>query len=138
MKRVSLTMSLVAFILMPSLVLAQNEKGWVGYKFRPEECVEIKAGEFEVKRKLCNVRYRINRKNTKYEIKGSLDFNEKFVPRIPRRVELELLFIDEKYVCRKQINMEKTVDEIPLSFSIEAVKNTHHMYIRTYYTLYYQ
>ena len=138
MKQYGVALSLVALILVPSLAMAQDDKGWLGKKFRPQECHEIKAGEFEVKRKLCRIRYRIRQKKTNYEIKGTVVFNKKFVPRNPKRVELELLLIDNDYVCRKQINIEKEVIETPLSFSMITVKDPDQMYIRTYYTLYYQ
>ena len=138
MKQFGLALSLVALILVYSLAMAQYDKGWLGKKFRPQECVQIKAGEFEVNRKLCRIRYRISMENTHYEIKGTLDFNKKFVPRNPKRVELELLLIDNDYVCRKQINIEKKVNQIPLSFSLITLKNPDHMYVRTYCTLYYQ
>ena len=138
MKQYRVALSLVALILVSGAAMAQDHKGWLGKKFRPQECLEIKAGEFEVKRKLCRIRYCIRQKKTNYEIKGTLDFNKKFVPRHPKRVELELLLIDNGYVCRKQINIDKKVTLTPFSFSMITVKNPDQMYIRTYYTLYYQ
>ena len=138
MKQYCVVLSLVALILVPSLAMAQGDKVWLGKKFRPQECIEIKTGEFEVKRKLCRISYLIRQNKTHYEIKGTLDFSKQFVPRDPKRVELELLRIDKDYVCRQQINIEKMVKETPLSFSMNTVKNPDQMYIRTYYTLYYQ
>ncbi len=138
MRAISVTLSMAAVIWTGSLVLAQNDKGWIGTTFHPDRCLRIQAGEFEVQRKLCRIKYDIKLQNKIFTIDGRLDFNKKFVPTQPKRVELELLFIDDRFVCRRQINLDKPVINLPVTFSVEAPTTTTPQYIRTYYTLYYQ
>jgi len=46
--------------------------------------------------------------------------------------------MDNQFVCRKQINIDKAVNEIPVKFTVLADKHPDQQFIRTYYTLYYQ
>ena len=133
-------LSIIVFAcgLFCNQVLAQQDKGWVGYKFAPQKCLKIQEGEFEVQRKLCNITYQITLQNNRYVITGHLSYNKKFVPKTPKRIELEILFIDDQFVCRKQINLNRQVEEIHLKFSVIADTTQEQIYIRTYYTLYYQ
>ncbi len=137
--RIALLSILVfAGVLLVHIAIAQQNDGWLGHRFSPEKCLEIREGEFEVKRKLCNITYKITMRNKRYVITGYLSFNNKFVPKTPQRVELEILFMDDQFVCCKQINLNRQVEEIPLKFSVIADKTQEQIYIRTYYTLYYQ
>ena len=138
MKIIRMTIPAMALALVGSLVSAQNEKGWVGASFAPEQCLKIQAGEFEVRRKLCRITYDIALQNEVFTIDGIVDFNKKFVPTRPKRIELELLFIDDRYVCRRQINLDKAVTSQPVSFTVTIPRTTESQYIRTYYTLYYR
>ncbi len=138
MKTTVLTMSLVILISTSHLVSAQDEKGWLGAVFTAEQCLRIQPGEVEVKRKLCRIQYRITRGSQGFTIDGTLDFNEKFVPTRPKRIELEVLFMDAGYVCRRQVNLDKTVTELPVTFSVSADRISAPQYIRTYYILHYQ
>jgi hypothetical protein len=128
---------MAVFILFCGHVLAQDQKVWVGHRFQPSQCRKIQQGQFEVNRKLCNIKYDIKPHNLLFKIDGLLEFNQKFVPTQPKRVELEVLFIDDQYVCRKQINQLKKVVKTPVPFSIVAEDIANYKYIRTYYTLYY-
>lgn len=56
MRAISVTLSAAAVIWTGSLVLAQNDKGWIGTTFHPDRCLRIQAGEFEVQRKLCRIK----------------------------------------------------------------------------------
>ncbi len=138
MKLVGLKIMMIACLSLSNLVQAQQDKGWLGQKFPPEKCLKIQVGEYEVQRKLCNITYQIALKKSRYEIIGNLSFNKKFVPKKPKRVELEILFMDNQFVCRKQINIDKAVNEIPVKFTVLADKHPDQQFIRTYYTLYYQ
>ncbi len=124
--------------LFSNLVFAQQEKGWVGFKFSPEICLRIQEGEFEVQRKLCKITYPITLQDKRYDTTGRLSFFKKFVPKTPKRIELEILLIDGQFVCRRQINLDRDVEEIPLIFSLTLDSTTQPEYIRTYYTLYYE
>ena len=138
MKATFLTLSLVILIFTSHLVLAQDEKGWVGTVFTADKCLKIQPGEYEVKRKLCRIQYRITRGSQGFTIDGTLDFNNKFVPTRPKRIELEVLFMDSGYVCRRQVNLDKTVTDLPVTFSVSADHASAPQYIRTYYILHYQ
>ena len=138
MKTIVLILSLVILVSICHLVLAQDEKGWLGAVFTADQCLKIQPGVYEVKRKLCRIRYRITRHEKTFTINGTLDFNKKFVPTRPRRIELEVLFMDSGYVCRRQVTLEIMVTELPVSFSVATDHTAEPQYIRTYYTLYYQ
>ena len=137
MKTTGIIVSVAAILLASVLVGAQDEKGWLGTSFAPDKCLHIRAGKFDVKRKLCRITYDIKRGNGIFTINGFLDFNKKFVPTRPKRIELEVLFIDDRYVCRRQVNLDKPVTAQPVSFSVTTPSATEPQYIRTYYTLYY-
>ena len=138
MKTAVLALSLVVLISTSHPLLAQDEKGWLGAVFTADKCLRIQPGEFEVKRKLCRIQYRITRGSQGFTIHGSLDFNKKFVPTRPKRIELEVLFMDAEYVCRRQVNLDKTVTDLPVTFSVSADHASAPQYIRTYYILHYQ
>ena len=138
MKAIGITLSVLALIFACSLAAAQDENSWVGTSFAPQKCLEIQPGDFEVRRKLCRIAYHIEQRNNVFVIAGSLDFNKKFVPTRPKRIELELLFMDDRYVCRRQINLDKAVTLEPVSFSVTVPITAETRYIRTYYTLYYR
>ncbi len=128
---------LIASFGLRGQALAQQGNGWLGHTFPPEKCLRIHQGEYEVRRKLCTIIYRITQHDRHFEIAGNLSFNKKFVPRKPKRVELEILFMDDAYICRKQVNLDLQVQEIPLKFSVRADKKPDQQFIRTYYTLHY-
>ena len=138
MKATCLTLSLLILVSICHLALAQDEKGWLGAVFTADQCLKIQPGEVEVKRKLCRIKYRITRHNKTFTINGTLEFNKKFVPTRPRRIELEVLFMDSGYVCRRQVNLEKTVTGLPVTFTVSADQISTPQYIRTYYILHYQ
>lgn len=68
----------------------QGQKGWLQSSFEPQQCLMIRKGEFEVRRKLCTIRYEITSQGDLFRIDGFLAFNKKFVPDLPRGVELEV------------------------------------------------
>ena len=138
MKTIGIILWAAAVLLASGLAAAQDEKGWLGTSFAPEKCLLIRSGEFEVRRKLCRITYVIKQGNGVFTIDGLVEFNRKFVPTRPKRIELEVLFIDDQYVCRRQINLAKPVTAQPVRFSVTTPTAAGPQYIRTYYTLYYR
>ena len=138
MKVMCSALSAAAIVLVGGMVAAQDQKGWLGTAFEPDQCLQIQPGEYEVRRKLCSIRYEIELRDEVFVINGIVDFNPTFVPKRPKRIDLEVLFIDDRYVCRRQIDLKKSVDKHPVTFSVTNSKTAAPQYIRTYYTLYYQ
>ena len=129
---------LAAIVLAGGLGWAQDDKGWLGAVFAPNKCLALRPGEFVVKRKLCRIQYNITLQDEMFLITGTLYFNKQFVPTRPKRVELEVLFMDTQFVCQRQISLEKPVTEVPVTFSVITGRSGKTQYVRTYYTLYYQ
>ena len=138
MKVIRTVLSAAAIALVCGAVTAQDQMGWLGTAFEPDKCLQIQTGEYEVRRKLCTIRYEIERHDDVFIINGIVDFNPMFVPKRPQRIDLEVLLIDDRYVCRRQINLQKAVGMRPVVFSVTTPKTAAPQYIRTYYTLYYQ
>ena len=114
------------------------EKVWIGHQFEPEHCIAIQAGRTRFTRKLCQIVYRISPNAAGYAVEGVLSFNPKFVPRRPRRIDLEILLIDRTFVCIEQINMGRDVGPGPVDFRFEVPSDGGARYLRTYYTLHYE
>jgi hypothetical protein len=127
-------------MLMTALPVAAEdfEKAWVGQPFQPEQCVAIQKGETTFRRKLCRIDYRIVPSAGGYAVEGVLSFNSKFVPRRPRRIDLEILLIDRSFVCIEQINMHREVGPGAVDFSFAVPGGSQARYLRTYYILQYE
>lgn len=129
-------------MLLFSMLIAaspgQPDSVWVGTRFSPRQCVLIEEGQHEVKRKLGTIAYDIRMVNTLYQIEGRIEFNEKFVLPTVSEVELEVLLIDEEFVCRKQLNLRSEVEDRRASFSFVTENISSHRYVRTYYIVHYR
>lgn len=133
--------SIVSMLLFSMLIAAspgQPDSVWIGTSFSPSRCVSIEEGRHEVKRKLCTITYDIRMVNTLYQIEGQIEFNEKFVLPTVNEVELEVLLIDDEFVCRKQLNMRSAVEDRKASFSFVTENISSHRYVRTYYVVHYR
>lgn len=117
---------------------ADYQGGWVGQRFRPEQCVEIKPGRFEFKRKLATVIYDIRPESGLFAVKGLLRFDKTFIPETVSHVELEVLLIDEAGVCTRQLNLRAQVEAYQASFVFKTDQPTSHLFVRTYYIIYYK
>ena len=129
---------LVAIVSALPVSAAATSKPWIGHQFQSEQCVPIREGQITFKRKLCRIDYRINPKDGGYHIEGYLTFNPRFVPRLPKSVDLEILLMDTRFVCTEQINLHRAVDKPSLYFAIAVPPTALARYIRTYYTLHYE
>lgn len=132
-----LTLLLAIVSLMPAIA-GETDNVWIGHRFKPEQCVTIRAGEETFTRKLCRIDYRIKKTAGAHDIEGLLTFNTKFVPRRPRVVDLEILLIDRQFTCIEQINISRIVDMPPVRFDLRVPSDSRALYLRTYYTLHYE
>lgn len=132
-----LTFLLAIMSLMPAIA-GETDKAWIGHRFQPNQCVTIRAGDETFTRKLCRIDYRMKKTAGAYGIEGQLTFNAQFVPRLPRAVDLEILLIDRQFICIKQINISRAVDTMPVPFGFRVPSDSDAVYLRTYYTLYYE
>ncbi len=116
-----------------------DEKGvWVGTIFRPEQCLKIKAGRYAVKRKLCTIAYDIKPKNGRFDVDALMTFDNTFIPDKVSHVELEVLLMDNEWVCTRQLNLKSDVKENKARFSFTAEDTPGQRYVRTYYIIYYR
>ena len=130
---------IIACLLSAGNVATAVEDGvWVGKQFRPERCLEIVEGKYDVKHKLCTISYQIRTENDQFAIDGRLRFNKAFIPENVSDVELEILLMDENRVCTKQLNQRKDVQAGEVSFSFVTEKLPSQKYLRTYYIIYYR
>lgn len=138
MCRKSLMVVLVLFCGWISFSWADDAAVWVGTKFRPEQCLKIEAGRHDVKRKLCTITYDIKPKNGQFEVDALLRFDNTFIPDKVSHVELEVLLMDEAWVCTRQLNLKSDVMENQARFSFKAEDLPGQRYVRTYYIIYYR
>lgn len=117
---------------------AEEEDVWVGTQFLPKQCLEISAGKFETKRKLCTIAYNIRSENDHFAINAHLQFNKMFIPDTVSEVELAILLIDTNYVCTKQLNIRKKAESRMVDFAFTARKAPSQQYTRTYYIIHYR
>lgn len=129
---------LIMFATALPVTAEMVEKVWIGRQFEPEHGIASQAGRTRFTRKLCPIVYRIKPIAAGYAVKGVLSFNPKFVPRRPRRIDLEILLIDRTFVCIEQINMDRDVGPGPVDFHFEVPFDGGARYLRTYYTLHYE
>ena len=117
---------------------ADNNQIWVGSKFRPEQCLKIEAGRYEVKHKLCTIAYDMKRHNGEFEVDGLLRFDNTFIPDKVSHVELEVLLMDREWVCTRQLTLKSNVKENRARFSFKTEDRPGQRYVRTYYIIYYR
>jgi len=122
------------------IAYAGNENAgiWVGRQFRPEQCVKITPGRVTFKRKLCAIIYNIKQKDSIYTVEGLLRFDKKFIPDTVSHVDLEVLLIDEKWTCTKQLNLYAGVAGHQAKFFFRADNIPAQRYVRTYYVIHYR
>ena len=130
----------VLFIAMGiALSIGADSTGvWVGTQFKQSQCLEIKAGDYTVKRKLCTIVYEIRKKEGGFVVNGRLRFDKTFIPDKVSEVELEILLIDKKWVCSKQLDLQTTVEANQARFSFETENLPSQRYVRTYYVIHYR
>ena len=73
-----------------------------------------------------------------FAIDGYVTFNPKFVPRLPRSLDLEILLIDKDFICIDQINLKREVVAPPVHFNVLVPADSDAVYLRTYYILHYE
>jgi len=115
-----------------------NDGVWVGRQFRPEQCVKITPGQVIFKRKLCAIIYSIQQKDGIYAVEGLLRFDKKFIPDTVSHVDLEVLLIDEKWTCTKQLNLHAGVAGYQAKFFFRTDNVPAQRYVRTYYIIHYR
>lgn len=111
---------------------------WVGTQFQKSQCLEIKEGDYTVKRKLCTIAYEIRRKDGGFVVNGRLQFDKTFIPDKVSDVELEVLLIDKRWICSKQLDLRTIVDANQARFSFETENLPSQRYVRTYYVIHYR
>lgn len=117
---------------------SDNAGVWVGTQFQQSQCLEIKEGDYTVKRKLCTIAYEIRRKDGGFVVNGRLQFDKTFIPDKVSDVELEVLLIDKKWICSKQLDLRTTVEANQARFSFETENLPSQRYVRTYYVIHYR
>jgi hypothetical protein len=130
----------VLFIAMGIAVStwADNAGVWVGTRFQQSQCLEIKVGGYTVKRKLCTIAYEIRENEGGFVVNGRLQFDKTFIHDKVSYVELEVLLIDKKWVCSKQLDLKTTVEANQARFSFETENLPSQRYVRTYYVIHYR
>ena len=126
------------FIVCAAVTWAGDGGVWVGTRFRPEQCLEIIEGKYDVTRKLCTIAYEIRSQSDHFAVNARLRFNKKFIPDNVSDVELEILLMDANRVCTKQLNIHKKVEAGKADFSFVAQKLPSQRYVRTYYIIHYR
>lgn len=134
----TLFISSVLLIGAAAVLSAADQGVWIGRQFTPRQCLAITTGAFDVKRKLCNIRYVIQPQGDRYRIDARLRFDETFIPDKVSDVELEILLMDENRVCTRQLNQRHTVQGHETRFTFVADKVPGQRYVRTYYIIYYK
>ncbi len=110
---------------------------WVGHRFRPEQLVALHEGEATFTRKLCTITYRMQKLGSTFIVEGQLVFNPRLVPRRPRAIDLEILLINARHICTRQINQHHPVSVEPVRFVFRVPPGSDGRFLRTYYTLHY-
>lgn len=128
----------ILLIVLVSATWAGDDDVWVGTRFRPEQCLKIEEGKYDVKHKLGTITYQIQFKNDHYEVKARLRFNRQYIPENVSGVELQILLINENLECTQQLNIHKVAQAGQVDFSFVAQKLPNQRYVRTYFVIYYQ
>jgi len=138
MYRKTFMVVLIVFCGWMSFSWADNDGVWVGTKFRPKQCLKIEPGRHKVKRKLCTIAYDIKSKNGQFEVDALLRFDNTHIPDKVSHVELEVLLIDDAWICTRQLNLESEVTKNQVRFSFKSEDMSGQRYVRTYYIIYYR
>ena len=129
-----------AFLLIvhAAATWAGDDDVWVGTRFRPEQCLKIVEGKYDVKHKLGTIAYEIQSKNDHFAVNARLRFNTQYIPENVSDVDLQILLINENRECTQQLNIHKEVQAGQADFSFEVQKLPSQRYVRTYFVIYYQ
>lgn len=134
--------AVMSMVMLTTLIVGVRDPEaayWIGRHFLPHQCVMIQEGRYqEVKHKLCTITYDIRNINTLYRIDGRIQFDETIVPPTVSEVEIQVLFMDESLVCRKQMNLQATVENRHATFSIVAENIPSNRYVKTNYFIYHR
>jgi len=117
---------------------AFSESYWLGNRFSSQQCIAIEEGRHVAKRKLCTITYEIRMVNGLYQVSGHMVFKETYVPADANEVELQVLLIDEGFVCRDELNMRSKIENRQASFSFTTEDIPTHRYVRTYFIVHYR
>lgn len=115
-----------------------GESYWLGNRFSPQQCVAIKEGQHLAKRKLCTITYDIRMVNGLYQVSGRMVFKAQYVPANAHEVELQVLLMDEEFVCREQLDLRSKIENRQALFSFVTEDIPTHRYVRTYFVVHYR